>query len=162
MLDRKTFDKNMSILLTFKNVKSNDVANNFFYNLVKNDFTDTEFGDMCVDICKTEELYNKYPDPKMFYDRKQQSQKTILCEVGSLFVDDTFPQYRSVLEDLDQDTRDDVCNRVGQWLLENKRGEMVSEDFIVDRLKQFRPQKEQCDYPTLTEIKKLIAEHKGE
>lgn len=139
MLDRKNFDKNMSILLTFKNVKANDAATAFFYNLVKDDFTDEEFGQMCVDICKTEDLYNKYPDPKLFYDRKKEAQQTILIEAGSFYVDDSIPQYRAVLEDLSQEKRDEICESVWNWLIKNKRGEMVSEQFIIDRLKQFRP-----------------------
>ena len=139
MLNRNTFDKNMSMLLMFKNIKANKQQNDFFYNLLKDEFTDEEFANTCVDICKTEELYNKYPDPKLFYDRKKEKQKTILIEEGAFYIDDTMPQYKAVIADLTQDTRDDICTKVWNWLVNNKRGELVNESFIIERLIQFRP-----------------------
>lgn len=139
MLDRKKYDKNMSILLTFKNVKTNNAANEFFYNLVKNDFTDEEFGKMCVDICKTEDLYNKYPDPKLFYDRKKASEENILVEVGTFYLDETIPEYKEAFAGLSFDEADKLGTAVWNWIMKNKRGEMISKQFVVDRIKQFRP-----------------------
>lgn len=159
MLTLNTFNKNISSLLYFAEVPVDEIKNNFLYNLLKNDFEDNEFGEICVDICKTEELYGKYPSPKMFYSRKEEKGKKILIEEGAFYVDDTMPQYMAVISDLDQDTRDRICNSVWQWLIDNKRGELVSEQFIIERLKQFRPQQGQDDYPTLSEIKKLIDDH---
>ena len=160
MITVNTFNKNISSLLYFAEVPVDEIKNNFLYNLLKNDFDDDEFGEICVDICKTEELYGKYPSPKMFYSRKEEKGKKIFIEEGSFYLDDTMPQYRAVIADLDQDTRDMVCNNVAQWLLNNKRGELVSEQFIIERLKQFRPYRDEEEPITLTEIKNLIASHK--
>jgi len=162
MLTLNTFNKNISSLLYFAEVPVDEVKNAFLYKLLKDDFDDKEFGEICVDICKTEELYGRYPSPKMFYSRKEEKGKKILIEEGVFYLDDTMPQYRAVISDLDQDKRDVVCNSVWKWLIDNKRGEFVSEQFIVERLKQFRPTQKEDEPITLTEIKKLIAEHKGE
>ena len=159
MLTKACFDRCMNTLLTFADVMAEPDKNKAFYALMKNDFTDEQFGKICEDICKTELLYGRYPAPKLFYDRKENTQEQILCEIGTLFVDDTFPEYMTVLSDLDQSTRDDVCNNVGNWLLENKRGEFVSKDFIIERLKQFRPHRDEEEPITLTEIKNLISSH---
>ena len=160
MLTLNTFNKNISSLLYFAEVPVDEIKNNFLYNLLKNDFEDKEFGEICVDICKTEELYGKYPSPKMFYSRKEEKGKKIFIAEGEFYVDDTMPQYRDVISDLDQDTRDRICNLVWKWLIDNKRGEFVSEQFIIERLKQFRPTPKEDEPITLTEIKKLIVDHK--
>lgn len=159
MLTLNTFNKNISSLLYFAEVPVDEVKNAFLYKLLKDDFDDKEFGEICVDICKTEELYGKYPSPKMFYSRKEEKGKKILIEEGAFYLDDTMPQYRAVIADLDQDKRDVVCNSVWKWLIDNKRGELVSEQFIIERLKQFRPTPTEEEPITLTEIKKLIANH---
>lgn len=140
MIDKKVFEKSMLALLYFKGVKNDQHHTDFLYNLMKDDFSDKEFQEMCGDICKTEDLFGKYPDPKIFYDRKKTACENILIEEGAFFIDDTMPQYKAVLEDLSQEKRDDVCLNVWNWLIKNRRGDMVSEQFIIDRLKQFRPQ----------------------
>ena len=161
-MDKTKFKKSLFALLYIKGVEENEFQTNILFNLIKDDFTDEEFGNMCVEICKTEELYNKYPDPKLFYDRKKDSKKTILIEEGTFFLDDTIPQYRAVLEHLSQADRDKVCLSVWNWLMANKRNELVSEEFIIDRLKQFSPVVNISDYPTLTEMKKLLADNGGD
>lgn len=138
-MNQKVFEKSLLALLYFKGVKNDQHHTDFLYNLMKNDFTDEEFQAMCGDICKTEDLFGKYPDPKIFYDRKKTAQANILIEEGSFYLDDTMPQYRAVIEDLSQEKRDEICENVFNWLIKNKRGELVSEQFIVERLKQFRP-----------------------
>lgn len=160
MLTKACFDRCMNTLLTFADVMAEPEKNKAFYALMKNDFTDEQFGKICEDICKTELLYGRYPAPKLFYDRKDSSSANILIEEGSFYIDDTMPQYMAVLSDLEQETRDRICNSVWNWLVANKRGEMVTEEFIVERLKQFRPYQEEEEPITLTEIKSLIASHK--
>ena len=163
MITLETFNKNIASLLYFAEVPVDEVKNQFLYKLIKDDFNDEEFGEICVDICKKEELYGKYPSPKMFYSRKEEKGKTIFIEEGTFYLDDTMQQYRAAIDDLDQETRDRVCNGVAQWLLNNKRGELVSEQFIIDRLKQFRPTPVlDEEYPTLGQIKKLIEDHEKE
>lgn len=159
MLTKTCFDRCMNTLLAFAEVAIDSEKNKAFYNLMKKDFEDVEFSAMCEDICKTELLYGRYPAPKLFYDRKKKNQAEILIEEGTFYLDDTFPEYRAVLEDLSTDKRDKICLDVWNWLMETHRGEMVSKQFIIDRLKQFRPQQRQDDYPTLSEIKKLIDDH---
>lgn len=159
MLTKVCFDRCMNTLLAFAEVKISQEKNKAFYSLMKNDFSDDEFRTISEDICKTELMYGKYPAPKLFYDRKKETSKTILIEEGTFYLDDTIPKYRAVIADLDTEKRDKVCLAVWEWLIQNKRGELVSEEFIVDRLKQFRPQPRGEEPITLTEIKKLIADH---
>lgn len=145
MLDKKLFLKCFNTLLLFGSIEPEKQRTEMYYQLMANDFEDKEFSSICGDICKSEHLFGKYPDPKMFYDRKKTAQQNILVEEGAFFIDDTMPQYMAVLEDLSQEKRDEICVNVWKWLMKNRRGEMVSEQFIVDRLKQFRPQ-EQDDF----------------
>ena len=140
MLDKKVFLKCMNALLLFGSVEPDDRRNDMYYQLVANDFDDKQFSEICGDICKTENLYGKYPEPKLFYDRKAKMENTILIEVGAFYVDDTTPKYMAVLADLSEEKRREICDRVWDWLYSKKRGEFVSEDFIADRLKQFRPE----------------------
>lgn len=140
MLDKKQFEKNLSVLLAFKNVKENKMATDLLYNFVKNDFTDDQFGEFCVDICKTEDLYNKYPDPRLFYDRKQQKENSILVEVGAFYIDENDPEYKEALIGCnDRNEMWKLCDAVWDWVYKNKRGELVSKRFIADRIKQFNP-----------------------
>lgn len=160
MLDKIKFDRSLTALLIFKNVKENEDLTKMLYSMMKDDFTDEEFGNMCLEICKTEELYNKYPDPKLFYDRKKEKQADVLIEEGTFFLDDTIPEYRAVIDDLSTDQRDKICLDVWNWLMETNRGKMVSKQFIIDRLIQFRPPKRE-EFMGLTEIKKLLSDHEN-
>lgn len=72
MLSVCHFNKCMNTLLTFANVPVDEHKNKAWYNLMKNDFTDKEFSKICNDICKTEFLFGRYPEPKLFYDRYNQ------------------------------------------------------------------------------------------
>lgn len=161
MLTKTCFDRCMNALLSFAEVSIDSEKNKAFYNLMKNDFEDKEFSCMCEDICKTELLYGRYPAPKLFYDRKKEKQSDVLIEEGTFFLDDTIPEYRAVLEDLSQETRDKICLDVWNWLMETNRGKMVSKQFIIDRLIQFRPPKRE-EFVGLTEIKKLLSDHEKE
>lgn len=164
MLTKVCFDRCMNTLLAFAEVEISQEKNKAFYSLMKNDFSDDEFRTISEDICKTELLYGRYPAPKLFYDRKGKAKADILIEEGTFYVDDTIPEYREALEFLGPEKRDLVCGAVWNWLYANKRGELVSKEFIIERLKQFSPQKEkenEYDYPTLTEIKKLIDDHES-
>lgn len=139
MLTTQFFDKCFGSLLYFHQVPVDEQMSRMFYKLLCKDFEDAEFSEICGDICKHENLYNKYPAPKLFYDRKKSAKETISIVDGAFYIDDTYPQYLAVLEDLDQKERDRVCLSVYEWLIQNKYGQMVSEDFIIERLKQFRP-----------------------
>lgn len=140
MLDKKQFEKNLSVLLVFKNVKENKMATDLLYNLLKNDFEDTEFGEFCADICKTEDLFNKYPDPRLFYDRKKQKENCILVEAGAFYIDETDPEYKESLRGIeDRSEQWKLCDAVWDWVYKNKRGELISKRFIADRLRQFNP-----------------------
>ena len=164
MLTKVCFDRCMNTLLAFAEIEISPEKNKAFYSLMKNDFSDDEFRTISEDICKTELLYGRYPAPKLFYDRKGNANADILIEEGTFYIDDTIPEYREVLKDLIQERRDLVCGDVWHWLYTNKRGELVSKEFIIERLKQFRPQNEddnEYSYPTLTEIKKLIDYHES-
>lgn len=139
MLDKKVFLNCLGIILATHDIEPKEITTKSLYELLKNDFTNEEFSKACMDICKEEALYGKYPTPNMFYKRKKQEQNNILVEVGSLYIDDTFPAYKKALEGLPQDIVDNICSKVWEWIIANKHGEFVSEEFIVERLKQFRP-----------------------
>ncbi len=157
-MDFEKFDKNLSALLYFKRVKSNEIATKYLFNLMTNDFTDEEFEKMCLDICKTEDLYGRYPDPKLFYSRKIESEKTILIEEGLFFLDDTMPEYKEYL----QGFSDDEMLKVWKWIYDKKKGQMVSQNWIIERIKQFSNHKPAVRaIPTLSEIKGLLEERKN-
>ena len=70
MMTKQFFDRAINSLLVFKDILLDKEKNKKYYELMKRDFTDEEFAQICGDICKTENLYNKYPDPYLFYKRK--------------------------------------------------------------------------------------------
>lgn len=70
---------------------------------------------------------------------KKEEQKMIYIDEGMFYIDDTMPQYRQVIDDLDPPIRDGICERVYNWLIQNRRCDMVSEQFIIERIVQFRP-----------------------
>jgi len=135
MLDFKKFDKLISTILYFGNIQYSQTMTENLYNLMKNDFTDDEMKIICEDICKRSELFGKYPMPKMFYDRKQPDKSNMVMVLeGQFFIDDTMPEYKDYLIGM---TDEDV-ERVWKWILDNKYGQEVSKDWIIERIKQFR------------------------
>lgn len=157
MLSRQLFEKNIGMLLYFHSVDISKDKNSFLYEMIKNDFEDNEFGSICLDICKTEELFNKYPTPKMFYKRRKSTEKQILIEEGVFYLDDTMPEYKEHLKGL----KDEEVEQIWKWIYNKKRGEFVSQEWIIERIKQFNKSKHQVsEIPTFTEIKGLI-ENRG-
>lgn len=135
MLDFKKFDKLISTILYFNNTQYSNTMTENLYNLMKNDFTDDEMKVICEDICKHEELFNKYPSPKMFYDRKKPDRSNLVMIVeGQFYIDDTMPEYKPYLIGMS----DKDVERVWKWIFENKYGQEVSKDWIIERIKQFR------------------------
>jgi hypothetical protein len=153
MLNRQSFEKNIGMLLYFNSVDINKDKNNFLYEMIKNDFEDDEFGRICIEICKTEELFNKYPTPKMFYKRRKSTEEQILIEEGVFYLDDTIPAYKPYLNGFS----DEDMEKVWKWIYNKKRGEFVSQEWIIERICQFAKQKQSIvEIPTFTEIKRLI------
>lgn len=158
MLDREVFDKNIFMVLYFQSVEFEKEKNNFLYNLIKSDFENDEFCEICKEICKIEELYNKYPTPKMFYSRQKKQENNILVEQGVFFLDDTMPEYKEYLKGMS----DDEVENVWRWIYKNKQGEFVSREWIIERIKQFNTKqniKQLEQYPTLSEVKMLLENH---
>lgn len=139
MLTYDNFKKCINAICFINGVEIDEHRNKAFYELIKNDFDNVLFGEICRDICKNENLFGKYPTPNMFYFRKKESEKTIFIEEGSFYLDNTIPAYKTVLACLTDEEADNVCENLWRWLMKNKRGELVSEQFIIDRLKQFMP-----------------------
>lgn len=155
MMNRKQFDKNLTTLLSFKGVEVSQIHNEMLFGLLKNDFTDGEFGEICVEICKTCDLYNKYPDPKLFYDMKKKPEETVLIEEGIFFMDETIPEYKPYLKGM----TDDAIEKVWRWIMRAKQGELVPKSWIVERIKQFNPNYmpvETIEQPC-EDVKKLIS-----
>ena len=141
MLDRKVFLKCFNTLLLFASIEPDKQKTEMFYKLMANDFEDKEFSEICGDICKTESLFNKYPEPKMFYERKEKRDNTILVEIGTFYVDGiSEPEYAKELVGLSSEDNWKVCEAVWDWIYKNKRGELVSKKYVADRIRQFRPQ----------------------
>lgn len=135
MLDFKKFDRLISTILYFNNTQYSKTMTENLYNLMKNDFTDDEMKIICEDICKHEELFNKYPSPKMFYDRKQPDKSNMVLIVeGQFYLDDSMPEYKPYLIG----SSDEEQLRIWKWIFNNKYGEEVSKDWIIERIKQFR------------------------
>ena len=72
MISQEVFTKHLVTLLTFKQVDICKIHNDALYGLLKADFTDLEFMEACERITKQKNLYNKYPDPSLFYENKKQ------------------------------------------------------------------------------------------
>ena len=70
MMNKQYFDRSLNSLLTLKDIAVDKAKNVKYFELMKNDFSDAEFSAICCEICKTENLYGKYPDPCLFYQRK--------------------------------------------------------------------------------------------
>lgn len=147
MLDKKIFLKCINTLLIFGSVEPDDKRNELFYKLLANDFENKEFSDICADICKTESLFGKYPEPKMFYDRKQKDKSDMVSIVeGMFYLDDTMPEYKPYLEGMS----DEEVEKVWKWIMDNKYGEDVSKEWIIERIKQFRkPQVKDLEQPNI-------------
>ena len=138
-MDKQQYIKSLTALLYFKNVPLNEKHNDFLFNLLKDDFTNEQFNDICMDICKTEELFNKYPDPKLFYDRKPKDKSNMVMIVeGQFYLDDSMPEYKEYLKG----TTDEEQLRIWKWIVDNKYGQEVSKDWIIERIIQFRKPKE--------------------
>jgi hypothetical protein len=71
MLDKKTFMTKMAQIAELKNLNPSEDYAKSMYALLKDDFTDSEFINICDYILKYEELYNKMPEPRHFYKHKQ-------------------------------------------------------------------------------------------
>ena len=143
MLSLKEFNKNISSLLYFSEVPVDEVKNNFLYNLLKNDFEDDEFAEVCVDICKKEEFYGRYPAPKLFYDRKKTKEKTILIREGSFYIDsgeNYLPMFKDKIDSMSERSKEQCLI----WFLNNKCGEEVELSFIGKMIDKFY-QPKYCD-----------------
>ena len=139
MLNFNKFDKLISTILYFGNVQYSKTMTDNMYNLMKNDFTDEEMKVICEDICKHEDLFGKYPTPKMFYDRKPKDKSNMVVIVeGKFYLDDTMPEYKEYLKG----TTSEEQERIWKWIFENKYGQEVTKDWIVERIIQFRKPKE--------------------
>lgn len=148
MLSLNAFNKNISSLLYFAEVPVDEVKNKFLYSLIKEDFEDEEFGDICVDICKTEDLYGRYPAPKLFYDRKSHKANTVLIKEGSFFIDSGegyLPMFKDKIDSMSEESKE----RCLIWLLNNRGGEEVELDFvkkIIDKFYKPKYAEREIDY----------------
>jgi hypothetical protein len=107
MLNEQIFDECFSALLTLKQIPVDQKTSRMFYQLFKNHFSDGEFKKICGEICREATVYNKYPDPKLFYDKKvkitEKDEMFIACEA--------------------------LCSKVQNYLLSNFIPESMKDDF---------------------------------
>lgn len=84
MLNKKIF---MTKTIQIAELKGLNLSENYaksMYNLIKDDFTDEEFTQICNFILKNEELYNKMPEPRHFYKHKTQPKQISSEEEASV------------------------------------------------------------------------------
>jgi hypothetical protein len=79
-IDNKTLDNKIFMTKIFQiaELKSLQVPDKYaksLYELIKDDFDDGEFVNICDYILKHEDLYNKMPEPKHFYKHKENNTK---------------------------------------------------------------------------------------
>ena len=160
MLNRKHFDRNLSALLLFKGVKQIPQMDEMLYNLIKNDFTDERFGNRCIEICKTKELYNKYPDPKLFYDTKTEEDPNVLVCIDSGYLD-----ISKEANDCISKMSDKKYNTMIDWIRRNINGKTMKKSKLSEIIIGFysggieQPRENEI---TFSEIKQLLADHYGE
>jgi len=158
MLTKACFDKCMNILLAFAEVQISKEKNCAFYTLMKNDFSDSEFGNICEDICKTELLYGRYPAPKLFYDRKKTKEQTVLIREGSFYIDsgeNYLPMFKDKIDSMSEDSKE----RCLIWLLNNKGGEEVELSFVEKMIDKFyRPKYNDNSVEYSGNVKELVSD----
>jgi hypothetical protein len=71
MLDNRIFMTKIFQIAELKSLQVPDKYAKSLYELIKNDFNDEEFVNVCDHILKHEDLYNKMPEPKHFYKRRE-------------------------------------------------------------------------------------------
>lgn len=147
MLDKTVFNKCFGSLLYLGGVAIDEKKSEMYYQFLKNDFNDQEFPMICRDICKTESFFGKYPDMRLFYDRKPKDSSQMVSIVeGMFYLDDTMPEYKPYLEGMS----DEEVEKVWKWIMDNKYGQEVSKDWIIERIKQFsKPQVKELEPPNI-------------
>ena len=58
----------------------------------------------------------------------------VLIVQGQFYLDDSMPEYKQYLIG----STDDEQERIWKWIIDNKYGQEVSKDWIIERIKQFR------------------------
>ena len=71
MLDAKIFKQCIAKICLLKNITINAQNSDALYMLMRYDFDNEEFTEISLKVCKYENLYNKYPDPCLFYKHKK-------------------------------------------------------------------------------------------
>lgn len=137
MLSVYHFNRCMNTLLTFAGIPVDENKNKAWYNLMKKDFSDSEFSRICEDVCKTETLYGRYPEPKLFYSRyerfkdKEEEQKIDIA---------LLEQKR---KDIQQE-REEEAKKMGAWLeFIKKRGYSSTVDVIMAGKGNFKKLREE-------------------
>ena len=154
MLNRKHFDRNLSALLLFKGVKQIPQMDEMLYNLIKNDFNDEQFGNRCIEICKTKELYNKYPDPKLFYENtiKEDANVLVCLESGHLDITD---EANACLNSM----TNSQYNAMFDWISRNINGKFIKKSKLSEIVMGFAnvvpQQREYVEYSD--DVSKLIS-----
>lgn len=158
MLTKTCFDRCLNALLTFAEVPVDKEKNKMFYALMRNDFEDAEFSQIAGDICKTESLYGRYPAPKLFYDRKCESDKEVFVSIDSGHLE---------MSDEAQRCMDKMSNsqydRMISWMRGHIDGKTMKKSAISKIVLGFCSEKPvQQNYIGLTEIKQLLEDHRNE
>jgi len=70
-MDKDRFKRNIIGLIQMKNLAVDEGYVQDLYTTIKNDFSDEQFEHACQEVLKHEGLYNKQPDPQLFYKYKK-------------------------------------------------------------------------------------------
>jgi hypothetical protein len=76
MINKDLFKKQYTTLCQIKQIAIDKDYVITLWDLIKNDFTDEQFQYACREIIKNEQLYNKQPDPNLFYKYKASTEIT--------------------------------------------------------------------------------------
>lgn len=71
-MKRETFNKYFALVVTLKQIDFNKIQSEMLFSFIESDFNDEDFALICIMIIKNSNLYGKYPDPSLFYEKKEE------------------------------------------------------------------------------------------
>lgn len=90
---------------------------------------------MLIDgLQKNQSTINKNVKENNISNKIISNNNSVLVEKGIFFIDDTIDEYKEVLSDMREKEIDDCW----EWIINNKYGQTVSKQWVIDRLNQFK------------------------
>lgn len=87
-MNSKIFKTALMGMIQLKGLEVSESYVDDLWGLIKNDFTDEEFQYACAQIIKNDSLYNKQPDPQLFYKyRNRPTEHDIMLSAKNNFLE---------------------------------------------------------------------------